>query len=255
MARPVSTVLLWTLATVAAGLQNDLTLLKQTALQADTHHVQGIDFDRDRLWVTSVDKNGRKGYLQEFDMAGRHLRTVELTEADRFHPGGFSLSGKSLWIPVAEYRRESSAVIQKRSALTLELEFESTVGDHIGCLAVGPGELIGANWDSRDFYIWDSKGKLLRKAANPTGNAYQDIKFVDGKLVGGGLLPDKSGAIDWLEYPSLRLLRRIALGQTDRGASYASEGMALRGDRLLLLPEDSPSRLFEFRVPGRPVRP
>jgi hypothetical protein len=31
-----------------------------------------------------------------------------------------------------------------------------------------------------------------------------------------------------------------------RGVPYTSEGMAIRGDRILLLPEDSPSRLFQF---------
>lgn len=96
--------------------------------------------------------------------------------------------------------------------------------------------------------MWDRAGRLLRKVANPTPNAYQDIKFVDGRLVASGLLPGRMGAIDWLEYPSLRLIRRIQLGQSSRGVPYSNEGMALRGDRLLLLPEDSPSRLFEFRL-------
>ena len=84
--------------------------------------------------------------------------------------------------------------------------------------------------------------------ANPSGNAYQDLKFVDGQLVGSGLLADHTGAIDWLEYPSLRLIRRVPTGKTSRGVAYSNEGMALRGNRIFLLPEDSPSRLFEFRL-------
>ena len=56
----------------------------------------------------------------------------------------------------------------------------------------------------------------------------------------------RTGAIDWLDYPSLRLIRRVTVGQTSRGVPYTSEGMAIRGDRILLLPEDSPSRLFQF---------
>jgi hypothetical protein len=159
-----------------------------------------------------------------------------------------SLEGGSLWLPVAEYRRASSAVIQKRSVRSLELEFEFSVADHIGCISAGPDFLIGANWDSREFYVWDRNGQLLRKVANPTPNAYQDIKFVDGGLVASGLLPDHTGAIDWLEYPSFRLIRRLPAGKTSRGIPYTAEGMAIRGDRILLLPEDSPSRLFEFRL-------
>jgi hypothetical protein len=56
------------------------------------------------------------------------------------------------------------------------------------------------------------------------------------------------GAIDWLEWPSLKLLRRIDAGKTSRGVPFTNEGLAARGDRLWLLPEDGPSRLFEFRV-------
>jgi hypothetical protein len=62
------------------------------------------------------------------------------------------------------------------------------------------------------------------------------------------VLPDRTGAIDWLDYPSLRLIQRIAAGRTSRGIPYTQEGMAIRGDRVLFVPEDSPSRLFEFRL-------
>ena len=226
-----------------------LKLVRTTPLRADTHHVQGIDFDARRLWVTSVDKENRKGYLQEFALAtGEQRRTVDVTSGERYHPGGLSADGASFWLPVAEYRRDSSSVVQQRSIRSLEVESHFDVPDHIGCIAAPPGELIGANWDSRDFYIWDRAGRLLRKVANPTPNAYQDLKFAGGRLVASGLLPAHAGAIDWLEYPSLRLIRRIAVGQSDRGVPYTSEGMAFRGSRLLLLPEDCPSRLFEFRV-------
>jgi hypothetical protein len=244
-------VLLLVVVAFIAAPQSKLTLVRTIDLHGDTHHVQGIDFDESRFWATSVDKDRRKGYLQEFSIdAGKLLRTVDVTQGDRFHPGGISAAGESLWVPVAEYRRESSSSVQKRSIRTLKLEYQFDVADHIGCIAAAPGILLGANWDSREFYLWDQAGRLLRKVPNPTANAYQDIKFVDGRLVASGLLPDRKGAIDWLEYPSLRLLRRIAVGETSRGIPYTSEGMAVRGDRLFLLPEDSPSRLFQFRYPA-----
>jgi hypothetical protein len=96
--------------------------------------------------------------------------------------------------------------------------------------------------------IWNHRGEAMREVDNPTENAYQDIKFDTGVLVGSGLLTNRSGAIDWLEFPSLKLVRRIQPGNTDRGAQYSREGMAIRGNELLLLPEDGPSRLFIFRV-------
>ena len=227
----------------------DLPLVRTVELKGTTHHVQGIDLDETRLWVTSVDRAARKGYLHEFALpSGELRRTVEVGVEDRFHPGGMARDGDSLWIPVAEYRRESTATIQRRNARTLELESRFEVADHIGCVAAGDGVLVGGNWDSRMFYVWDKKGKLLRKVANPTPNGYQDLKFVDGRIVAGGLLPGRVGAIDWLEWPSLKLLRRIDAGNTSRGVPFTNEGLAARGDRLWLLPEDGPSRLFEFQV-------
>src|SRR5690348_16857108 len=62
----------------AAGL-GDLPLVRTVTLSGTTHHVQGIDFDETRLWVTSVDPAARKGYLHEFSLPGGELRrTVEV---------------------------------------------------------------------------------------------------------------------------------------------------------------------------------
>jgi len=56
-------------------------------LKGATHHVQGVDTDAKRLWVTSVDTPRRKGYLHEFSMrTGESLRAIEIQDAERFHP-------------------------------------------------------------------------------------------------------------------------------------------------------------------------
>jgi Family of unknown function (DUF6454) len=239
------------LATQLAML-SDFKLVRVLELKAATQHVQGIDFDDRLLWVTSVDKSNRKGWLQEFLLAtGELTRQIQIDEGVRFHPGGISADGESLWIPVAEYRPKSSSVIQKRSKRTLKLEFQFDVPDHIGCIVVTPEFLIGGNWDSKEFYFWDHNGRLIRKVASPTDNAYQDMKFASGQIVASGILPDKTGGIDWLDYPSLRLMKRVKAGNTDRGVLYTREGMAIRGNQLLLLPEDEASRLFVFELGGR----
>lgn len=232
-----------------AGSLEELGPPTVIALDGKTFHVQGMDLDRDRLWVTSVDAADHKGYLHLFSLpSGKLIRSLEIQDGDRFHPGGISADLNSLWIPVAEYRRNSTSVVQRRDKQNLKLLFQFEVSDHIGCIAVAPGALIGGNWDGREFYVWDHKGRLTRKLVNPTLAAYQDMKFIDGALVASGLLPGRAGAIDWLEFPSFRLLRRISAGPTDRGVPYTNEAMTVRGGRLYLLPEDGPSRLFIFAL-------
>jgi len=224
--------------------------VRELALRTKTAHVQGIDTDGVHLWVTSVERAARKGFLQEFAVAdGKLLRTLELQDGDRYHPGGIAAAGDSIWIPVAEYRKESSAIIQRRNKNTLALEFQFTVPDHIGCVAVTPQFLIGGNWDSRDFYVWDHQGKLLRKVPSTTANGYQDLKFRDGQLVASGLLEGGRAAIDWLDVSSLKLIRRLELGNTDKSAPLTREGMTIFENRLWLLPEDGDSRLFIFDLP------
>jgi len=80
------------LSVLTAGSQSDLTLLRTIDLQGETHHVQGIDFDNDRVWITFVDKEQRRGYLQEFSLdTGKSLRTIDAQSAIAFIPEAFPL--------------------------------------------------------------------------------------------------------------------------------------------------------------------
>jgi hypothetical protein len=176
------------------------------------------------------------------------LRSVTLHDGEKFHPGGLAADGDSLWIPVAEYKPNSSAVIQRRSKRTLELETQFSFGDHIGCIAADGAHIYGGNWDSRQIYVWDRNGRLLETRENTSGTSFQDMKIDSGLLIGGGLRAG-GGSIDWLDPRDLRLLRRIRAGKTDRGVVMTHEGMAITGDRIYLVPEDAPSRLFVFPLP------
>lgn len=229
-----------------------LTLLRSISLEGETHHVQGIAVDGNRLWVTSVDRAAGKGWLFEYDLeSGKRLRAVEISQDELIHPGGFDHDEDSLWIPVAEYRPASRTVIQQRSKETLELRASFEVPDHIGALAVVPEGLLLANWDARKFYLYSRDGKLLWSRPNPNPTRYQDIKRRYGAIVASGLVARGSEAravVEWLDPETLRPLNREALGRTDRGVPYTNEGMDLRDGRLYLLPEDAPSRLFVFRI-------
>jgi hypothetical protein len=212
--------------------------------------VQGIDTDGVHLWVTSVDRAARKGYLQEFTVSdGRLARTIELQDGDRFHPGGIAADEGSIWIPIAEYRANSTAIIQQRNRKTFALESQFSVSDHIGCIAVTADYVIGGNWDSKDFYIWDHRGKLIRKVSSETGNAYQDLKVRNGQLAASGTLAGAKPALDFLDMATMKLLRRVTLGNTDRNQPLTREGMTIFGNKLWLLPEDADSRLFIFGLP------
>ena len=72
------------------------------------------------------------------------------------------------------------------------------------------------------------------------------MKFSDGHVAAAGLLANREGAVDWLEFPSMKLVRRLEVGKTSRGVALTHEGMAIRGGKLYFLPEDAPSRLFTF---------
>jgi hypothetical protein len=219
-------------------------------LKGEAFHVQGVDLDRDHIWITSVDTKTHKGYLHQFSRrTGQFERRVDLTDGVRYHPGGFSIHGRSIWIPVAEYTPHSSAVIEEVDKRTLAIRRKIPVADHLGCLAASDQVLVAGNWDSQTLYVFSLDGKLLRSIPNPSVNSYQDIKFVHGELVASGSLTRTTGAIDWYAWPSMTLLASRGAGVTDRGFRYTEEGMALQGRDLYLLPEDGPTtRLFHFRL-------
>ena len=231
-------------------------LLGVRTLDGEVFHVQGLELDRRRIWVTSVDQANRKGYLHEFDRrSGKLLRRLELTDGARYHPGGISISGRSIWVPVAEMRPDSSAVLVEVDADSLQVRRRIRVPDHLGCVAASGRTLVAGNWDSRRLYVFDLDDiGRVRAVPNPSGTRYQDMKFVDGQLVAGGALTLWSGTVDWIDWPSMtvrRTLRAGAIGPVrpvGRGGPYTGEGMAIEGRDLYVIPEDGPSRLFHFRL-------
>ncbi|NWG13260.1 MAG: alpha-L-fucosidase [Acidobacteria bacterium] len=218
-------------------------------LPGETHHVQGLLVSGDRAFVTSVDRAALKGYLFEYDLkTGKRLRTVELQQGARYHPGGFDGDEDSLWVPVAEYRAASTTVIQRRSVKSLDLISSFEVPDHVGALAVGPDKLYAANWDACKLIDIAKDGKIIRIRDNPTPLRVQDWKYRHGTLIASAVAPPGSGdhAVVWLDPETLRVLKTYPAGTTDRGVPFTNEGLDSRDGTLYLLPEDSPSRLFVF---------
>ncbi|WP_157466477.1 DUF6454 family protein [Edaphobacter aggregans] len=217
------------------------------AMQGTLYHVQGIALDKEHIWVTSVDTEHKRGYVHQFNRATHKFeRQVDVTQGKDFHPGGLSVSGDSLWVPVAKYRPNSSAVLLELDKRTLAVKRRISVKDHLGCVAVTPDGLVAGNWGSRRFYVFDHEGRQTRVIKNHSLNQYQDLKFAGGMLVASGKLTWKTGSVDWYAWPSMKKVRSLRAGVTDHGRLYTEEGMAIEGKDLYLLPEDGPSRLFHF---------
>lgn len=231
-------------------------LVDTLSLRGELFHVQGLEMDDRRIWVTSVDRLRRRGFLHEFDRAnGTLLRRVELTEGARYHPGGISLSGASIWVPLSELRPNGSATLVEIARDTLETRRKIPVDDHVGCVAATDTTLVAGNWNSELLYVFDLADPARRRVIrNPSGTQYQDMKFRDGALVASGTRGWLNGAIDWIDWPSgtvSRTRRAGAIGPVrplGRGGPFTGEGMAIDGSDLYLLPEDGPSRLFHFRL-------
>ncbi|MDP5280341.1 DUF6454 family protein [Sphingomonas sp. DG1-23] len=110
-----------------------------------------------------------QGYIHEFDRrGGKLLCRLELTGGARYHPGGISLSGRSIWIPVAEMKAKSSAVLVEVDADSLEIRRKIHVPDHLGCVAASGDTLVAGNWDSETLYIFDLRSNAqVRTVPNP----------------------------------------------------------------------------------------
>jgi Family of unknown function (DUF6454) len=55
-----------------------------------------------------------------------------ISDGHRYHPGGPDYDGEFLWLPVAEYRPNSSADIYRIDPTTYDVTKLFTVSDHIG---------------------------------------------------------------------------------------------------------------------------
>ncbi len=234
------------IAVALAVAQLRLPLPEQTIpLQAELDHVQGIDTDGEKLWVSEVQRKQKRGRLHEFELtSGKILRTVDLTRGAQYHPGGIAADETSIWVPVAEYRPKSTSTVLRLSKESLAVIESIPVADHVGAVAVRGEQIIGANWDARQFIDLRSG----ERRDNPLDSRFQDMKFWNDSLVASGLR-EAGGTIDWLDPRTLALQNRWIASKTDRGVLFTHEGMAIRGRTLYLLPEDGPSRLFIIHLP------
>lgn len=168
-------------------------------LDFPTFHPQGITVTPDHIFLSSVeileppvkyptprggyDRTAGKGvgHLFVMDRKGNLQKDITLGEGDMYHPGGIDFDGEDVWVPVAQYRPNSSAIIYRIDALTLDVHKQFEVKDHFGGIVLDKqtGHLVGNTWGSRRFAEWNLQGKQLKSWENPSFFLdYQDCQYL-----------------------------------------------------------------------------
>jgi hypothetical protein len=185
------------------------TLTRKLALTFPTFHTEGLAFARDRIFLSAVeileptvkyptpqgryDRTPGKGVGHVFviDRQGHLIRDIVLGKGNMYHPGGLDYDGHDVWVPVAQYRPNSSALLYRIDARTLKVHKQFRVEDHIGGIVRDrvTGHLVGNNWGSRRFYDWTLSGQQRRAWDNPSHFIdYQDCQYVARrKMLCGGV--------------------------------------------------------------------
>jgi len=218
-------------------------------LKFDTYHVQGLEVTEQSFFVTSVDKESKRGWLFKINRkAANPVVKKDLTDSTLIHPGGLQFDGRFLWLPNAEYDRDGPSKILALDTCSLVIERSFQVDDHIGAVASdGKDRLFGVNWDALQFHVWDFEGNPLQTIDSPTSMAYQDIKFVAGRLLCNGHQAHLS-VVDIIDPFKWELVKRINLPNIQGIKRLSQEGMAFDG-QFYFLPEDGPcSRILSFML-------
>jgi uncharacterized protein DUF6454 len=129
------------------------------------------------------------GHLFKMDLAGRLLAEITLGQGSIYHPGGIDYDGRSIWIPVAEYRPNSRSIVYRVDPATMKTAEVLRVADHIGAVAYDTDDhaLHGVSWGSRRFYRWLVEGDeriMAGELPQPTLNVSHYVDYQDCKYAG-----------------------------------------------------------------------
>lgn len=169
-------------------------------LDFNTHHPQSMEVIGDRIFLASVEITERPvkfpggpvdgydrtpgkgvGHLFVLDRAGNLLEDIVLGEGDMYHPGGIDYDGQDIWVPVAEYRPDSAAIVYKVDAETYDATEMFRVEDHVGGVVHDQvtDRVVGQSWGSRRFYEWTETGQQKDFRLNENHFLdYQDCEYV-----------------------------------------------------------------------------
>ena len=202
-------------------------------LDFQTFHTEGLAVTPQHLFLSAVeiieptqkypspvggyDRTPGKGigHLFVMDRQGHLQKDIVLGEGDRYHPGGIDFDGTNVWVPVAENRPDSAAIIYRVDATTLQVHRQFDVRDHIGGIVLDKttGRLVGNTWGSRTFYAWRPDGRQVDRWDNTSFFVdYQDCQYVPAaKMICGGVTnlpqtPTAGGAAATYELGGMALI-------------------------------------------------
>jgi hypothetical protein len=194
----------------------DWPMVRAVPLPFETFHPQGLTRVESRLFLSSVevteeparydapvdghDRSPGKGlgHLFVLDEGGRLISHLSLSDGDRYHAGGIDADAADVWMPLAEYRPDSSSTIYRIDGRSLSVDAAFEVRDHIGAVAPDPraGVVHGLSWASQRLYTWTTQGTQLQ--SRPWAGQLvecQDCQFIPRHhlLCGGVVAEDANG--------------------------------------------------------------
>ncbi len=267
------------------------TLVDEVAVAFPTYHPQGMTRVADAFFVSSVEvaetrasvgalsmgfgwaRNAGVGHLFKFGPDGTLIDSITLGEGSTYHPGGIDFDGEALWVPVAEYRPDSSSIVYKVDPETLEAVEVLRFDDHIGSLVYDPetDRLHGVSWGSRRFYAWqlDDGGMPVDVTAEPIANTshyidYQDCQYVgSARMLCGGVnryvIPGGGvftlGGLELVDLERNQPVHQVPVPlwvSPDLVMTYNPVHCESAADdlRCYFMPEDDTSTLFVYEVRG-----
>jgi hypothetical protein len=257
--------------------------------QAARAHTQGLEIIDGKYYVTARrdDVRPTRALLLRTALARAGWDVWDITPVDDQgeittldHPGGMQSDGMRLWIPLAESKRGGRSVIRAFQlkemyvGRTLKSDFEFSVNDHIGAIAVSAESrlILGASWDTQKIYVWEFTGRLLQTlvdtelkarglgfVAGPEGRAgiaVQDWKRVGDRLFASGLFraektdegSPQSRFIWFTGFSEGHFKHWSVTLPMQNGTELGREAMAISDGMVYFLPEDLGASNRMFRV-------
>jgi hypothetical protein len=247
------------------------TLVSSTPIAFRTFHPQGMVKIGETIFVSSVEVVDREagkgvGHLFKIDKAGALVSDLKLGEGAMYHPGGIDYDGRSIWVPVAEYRPDSRSIVYRVDPQTMKASEAFRVADHIGAIVhdIDADTLHGVSWGSRRFYRWTSAGEARGVTENTSHYVdYQDCKYAGRhRMLCTGVTeirqtpqaaPFRLGGIDLVSLDDGRPLHQVpVLLWTAAGLDMTHNPVwiepAAAGLRACFMPEDDRSTLYTYDV-------